>query len=298
MANEYIRLLIMDEYQKLKYIDTSNWDGIAYLGSRKHIPLLPQIKELKNPGIYFLMGENAKTGKKRLYIGESENIANRLQNHASSHDKAWFEDFIVFTSNKGDLNKAHVKHLEASFIEMAQKILTAIDLDNNCGSNTKKDKKLQSFDLAKAESFEERIIFVLNGLNLINFIGKENKTNNMTTVNNAVFYMNLKRTNKDKQAKLIILDNGYQLLKGSYISHDEVPSFGESARNKRFELINRGILAEKDGCYVATEDIYFKSPSGASDVVAGSSTNGRTEWKLPDGTTLNDFELGKQKEPI
>ncbi|MGM9993939.1 MAG: DUF4357 domain-containing protein [Candidatus Avigastranaerophilus sp.] len=36
--------------------------------------------------------------------------------------------------------------------------------------------------------------------------------------------------------------------------------------------------------------MYFKSPSGAFDVVSGSSTNGRIEWKLENGTTLSEFE--------
>ena len=57
MANEFIQLLIMDEYQKLKFVELSNWDGVAYLGSRKHIPLMQKIEQLRNPGIYFLLGE-------------------------------------------------------------------------------------------------------------------------------------------------------------------------------------------------------------------------------------------------
>ncbi len=299
MANEFIQLLIMDEYQKLKLVELSNWDGVAYLGNRKHIPLMQKIQELKNPGIYFLLGENVETGKKILYIGESENVANRFQSHVTSTEKEWFEDFIVFTSKKGDINKAHVKYLEASFIELAREILTTIDLDNSCGSNTKKDNKLPRFDIAKAEGFKERIIFILNNLNLINFVSKENKEKSGSVNDTNIFYMSLKRNNKDKQAKLIILDNGYQLLKGSYASKEIVPSFkGMSACNKREELIKQGLLAEKGDVYVATEDIYFKSPSGASDIVAGSSSNGRIEWKLSDGTTLNDFEQNLNKEQI
>jgi len=299
MANEFIQLLIMDEYQKLKFVELSNWDGVAYLGSRKHIPLMQKIEQLRNPGIYFLLGENVETGKKILYIGESENVANRFQSHASSTDKEWFEDFIVFTSKKGDINKAHVKYLEAVFMELARGMLTTIDLDNGCGSNTKKDNKLPIFDVAKAEGFKERIIFILNNLNLINFVSNENKEKSASVNGKEVFYMNLKRNNKDKQARLIILDNGYQLLKGSYASREIVPSFeGMSACNKREELIKQGLLVEQDGVYVATEDIYFKSPSGASDIVAGSSSNGRIEWKLLDGTTLNDFEQNLNKEVL
>ena len=210
-----------------------------------------------------------------------------------------FEDFIVFTSKRGDLNKAHVKYLEAVFIELAREILTTIDLENGCGSNTKKDNKLQLFDIAKAEGFKERIIFMLNNLNLINFVSKENKERSVSNNGKEVFYMNLKRNNKDKQASLIILDNGYQLLKGSYASKEIVPSFIDGAAyKKRAELIDKGLLVEKDDVLIAVEDIYFKSPSGASDIIAGRSSNGRIEWKLADGTTLNDFEQKINQETM
>ena len=89
MANEFIQLLIMDEYQKLKFVELSNWDGVAYLGSRKHIPLMQKIEQLRNPGIYFLLGENVETGKKILYIGESENVANRFQRAGSRMESLW-----------------------------------------------------------------------------------------------------------------------------------------------------------------------------------------------------------------
>src|SRR5574344_412057 len=193
MANNYIQLLIMHEYQNLKMAEASNWDGVAYIGKRKHIPLLPRIEQLKNPGIYFLLGENNTTGEKALYIGESENIDNRFQTHSRDKKKNWFEDFIIFTSKKGDLNKAHVKYLEAAFIELAKENLTTINLDNSVNSNTIKDGKLQSFDLAKAEGFKEKIIFVLNNLNLIDFINTGKVETKENTKNTDIFYINLKR---------------------------------------------------------------------------------------------------------
>ena len=75
------------------------------------------------------------------------------------------------------------------------------------------------------------------------------------------------------------------------MAKDEAPYFsGMSAYKKRNELIDKGLLQDIGDIYITTEDIYFKSPSGASDVVAGSSTNGRTEWKLENGTTLDAYE--------
>lgn len=291
MANDFIQILIMQEYQNLKMVEASNWDGVAYIGKRKHISILSKIEQLKNPGIYFLLGENNKTGQKTLYIGETENITNRLQTHSCDKKKEWFEDFIIFTSKKGDLNKAHVKYLEAVFIELAKENLTTINLDNSVNSNCKKDGKLQAFDLAKAEGFQEKMLFILNNLNLIDFIntGKEEIKDNKQ--NSDIFYINLKRKSIEKQAKLVIVENGYKLLKNSCLRKDVAKCFYKvPTYKKRQEIIELGLVEENNDCYITKEDIYFKSPSAASDIVKGGSTNGRTEWKLSDGTTLNDYE--------
>lgn len=63
-----------------------------------------------------------------------------------------------------------------------------------------------------------------------------------------------------------------------------------SACKKRDELINAGLISEYEEIMIANDDIYFKSPSGASDVVKASATNGRIEWKLDNGKTLDEFE--------
>lgn len=291
MANDFIQLLIMQEHQNLKMAEVSNWDGVAFIGKRKHISILSKIEQLKQPGIYFLIGTNNQTEDKTLYIGETENIANRFQTHSCDKKKEWFEDFIVFTSKRGDLNKAHVKYLEAAFIELAQENLTTINLDNGCNSNTKKDGKLQSFDLAKADGFKERIIFVLNNLGLIDFINTGKKENTADENLENIFYLHLKRNNKDKVAKLISVDNGYVLMKGSYLEKEPNPSFVKTYEMKRRQdLLASGLIKDFDTYSQTTQDIYFKTPSGAGGLARLSSTNGWQVWKLKDGTTLDEFE--------
>lgn len=122
MDNECITLLIINHYNGLKKASLDNWDGVAYIGERKHIPVLQKIEQLSYPGIYFLIGNDKETNENILYIGKSSNIANRLQTHNSDRNKDWFEKFIVFTSKNGDLNSSHAEYLEADFIELAQKM--------------------------------------------------------------------------------------------------------------------------------------------------------------------------------
>jgi len=292
MDNECITLLIMNHYNGLKKATLDNWDGVAYIGERKHIPTLQKIEQLSYPGIYFLIGSYKETNEKVLYVGKSNNLANRLQTHNSDHNKDWFESFVAFTSKNGDLNSSHAEYLEADFIELAQKNAGSITLDNSCGSNVKKDGKLTDMYMPRVEGYKKKALVIINNLNLLEFMNTgEEKTPKQIPNGDIVFTMNLKRNNKDKTASLEITENGYKLVKGSYVAKDEAPYFsGMSAYKKRNELIDKGLLQDIGDIYITTEDIYFKSPSGASDVVAGSSTNGRTEWKLENGTTLDAYE--------
>lgn len=292
MDNECITLLIMNQYNGLKKATLDNWDGVAYIGERRHIPTLQKIEQLSYPGIYFLIGNYKETNEKVLYVGKSSNIANRLQTHNSDHNKDWFESFVAFTSKNGDLNSSHAEYLEADFIELAQKNAGSITLDNSCGSNVKKDGKLTDMYMPRVEGYKKKALVLINNLNLLEFIntGEENAPKQALN-SDVVFSMNLKRNNKDKTASLEITENGYKLIKGSYVAKDEAPYFpGMSAYKKRNELLEKGLLQDNGDIYITTEDIYFKSPSGASDVVAGSSTNGRTEWKLENGITLDAYE--------
>lgn len=293
MDNECIQLLIMNDCNGLKKATLDNWDGVVYIGERKHIPALQKIDQMSYPGIYFLIGSDYKTNERLLYIGQSNNIAARLQTHNSDKSKDWFESFIVFTSKNGDLNSSHAEYLEAEFIELAQKNAGSMTLKNGCGSNVKKDGKLTDMYMPRVEGFRKKALVLINNLNLLDFMntGEDKPVKNLLNTDNIVFSMNLKRNNKDKTASLEITENGYKLVKGSYVAKDEAPYFsGMSAYKKRNELIVKGLLQDIGDVYITTEDIYFKSPSGASDVVAGSSTNGRTEWRLITGTTLKDYE--------
>jgi hypothetical protein len=49
-------------------------------------------------------------------------------------------------------------------------------------------------------------------------------------------------------------------------------------------------LKQENNAYVFQEDVLFKSPSGASDVVTGTSSNGWTVWKSKAGQTLHDLK--------
>jgi len=81
-------------------------------------------------------------------------------------------------------------------------------------------------------------------------------------------------------------------LKGSLCRREVVASakrfFVDSARNR---LIESGVLADhNDTQYIFTEDYIFNTPSGASAVILGRSSNGWIDWKNDQGQTLHEIK--------
>ena len=147
------------------------------------------------------------------------------------------------------------------------------------------------------EEFQDNMIFILNNLGLINFV--KTKLSDNTHKNKNIFYLPLTQNRIDKdgnivKAKMIISDNGYLLLKGSYVESEErAPSFKKHIYHKiRTKLENDNLFIQSDikGLWITKEDIPFKACSAAAAVVKNRATNGRLEWKLANGTTLDEFE--------
>lgn len=87
----------------------------------------------------------------------------------------------------------------------------------------------------------------------------------------------------------ITVDEGFKVVKDSHFANPVSESFQQSYIELRNELINKGILLEKNEALVLSEDFIFSSPSTAAALVLGRSANGLTEWKTVSGTMLKDF---------
>lgn len=295
MADRIIKLFVMESKKNLRTVDLSNWVGKVYIGNRKHVELIQQIPEIaKSTGLYFLLGKDIETDETYLYIGEADDVAHRIKQHSNSKNKEWFEEFIVFVSKDTDLTKAHVRYLEKSLYDLAKENLTTIKLKNNCcpsGSN------LPDCDIAFMQEFQSNMVFVLNNLGLINFVKTQTKSSK--TIEKNIFYLPLTQNRVDKdgniiKARMIVTDNGYMVLRGSYVESEErAPSFKKHVYYKiRKKLEDDSMFERSDikGLWKTKEDIPFKACSAAAAVIKNRATNGRAEWKLSDGTTLDEFE--------
>lgn len=95
-----------------------NWTGHVLVAPRTQISQALSRKEARYTGIYLLLGEG--DGEPLAYVGEGEDIADRIRNHDARKD--WWTKAVLVTTGANNLNKAHVKYLEARLIEEAQSI--------------------------------------------------------------------------------------------------------------------------------------------------------------------------------
>ena len=64
----------------------------------------------------------------------------------------------------------------------------------------------------------------------------------------------------------------------------------EGVASRWSTLLEKSVLIDKDGALILTTDYIFRSVTAAAAMVVGASINGRTAWKLVDGTTFADWE--------
>jgi len=96
----------------LRLVEKSNWTGLGLVCSRSDYPRVRRREEWSRPGVYLLTGPATGDGlRDLLYVGEADDVRDRVDNHLK-HREFW-TGLVAFTSKDDNLNKAHVRYLEA-----------------------------------------------------------------------------------------------------------------------------------------------------------------------------------------
>jgi hypothetical protein len=255
--------------------ELSNWTGKAYKIPRIKISECADRSDLKNTGVYFLLGKD-EDDKDQVYIGEAESILKRLGQQLTQKD--FWNEAIVFISKDDNLNKAHIKYLENR--------LHAIAISANRykveNSTIPTQSSLSEADISEMEEYIENIRMLVNTLGHKIFDEKREAKKKQN-----FFFIKAAR-GADAQGEPT--SDGFVVFKGSKASSSTVASLSSGFSNLRKSLIDEKILVLAGDAYEFNEDYIFSSPSTAAVMVMGRNANGLTEWKLADGTTLKDFE--------
>ena len=247
---------------------------------RNEIKKAIESESLSCVGIYFLFSDKDELGKFKTYIGEAEDIANRLRQHDAS-EKEW-NYAVCFLSGKNNLNKAHVKFLESYCHGLAKEVGIS-ELGNNV-SPTRSNLSKPDEDFVLNFFDDLRILIGTLGYPIF----EVNKRKEGAT---EIFFCKRKYCSASGN----LTEDGFLVYKGSMASLEDKSYSNKAVPEKRKKLIEEGILEKKGEYLVFVNDFVFNSPSMAAAVVVGGNANGWNEWKTKTGKTLDEIKRQENK---
>ena len=267
--------LVNGTAESLITAELSNWNGKAIKIPRTEVSACDR-EDIKGVGIYFLICQE-DDGTDSVYIGEAENVQDRLVQHLrnfqSGKEKYYWNTTVIFVGR--DLNKALIRYLENRFVEIAKECGRYTILTKNTFKNT----VLKEAQIASMEEFIDNVKILINTLGYKVLVPIPKATD-------ETIYLFCKGSGAS--AKGFVSAGGFTVLKGSTVSDHIVPSLetrGKTYFNLRKALINEGMIADR----TLILDYEFNAPSAASAVVLGHTSNGNVDWKTSDGVKLKDL---------
>ena len=242
---------------------------------------LNELKGMQRPALYLLIDEKGKG-----YIGQTKGFAARVKDHLAK--KPWWTRAYVFVSASGLYNTANVEYLEYIAIRAAQES-ASYDMSDN--GQTPTNPTLHEWDRPEFDEVFEQIKFFLLCERCFIFEKVEEcavpaaPPLEKQEPQHPLFYAKRKGI-VAKGYPLLDGTKSFVVLKGSLLNVEATPSFTDN--RVREKVLESCVLKDKDA-YELSEDYVFKAPSTACAVCLGRSSNGNTEWKLEDGTTLQTY---------
>lgn len=257
--------------------------------------------EINKQGVYFLFGYDEKLLNSKVYIGEAENVWERLKNHDLKKD--FWNEVIIITSKDNNLTKSHIKYLESRLVENCKEADRYILTNSNSPTQS-------SLPLPDKDSMEE---FLLNIKILIGTLGhKFLEKPILSDISQSIrqqpdqLLSDIINNEMDEQMKLFLnikgisataiqTNEGIVVLKGSQVTSNPTKNYGYGAL--REALISEGVIqtANNEKLYFSKNQL-FSSVSAAAAVIVGYSINGRDSWKNEDGKSIKDIEKSKIKD--
>lgn len=274
-----------------------NWTGHVLMSPRTQLSAALARPEASQTGVYLLLGE--LDGQPLAYIGEGEDIRNRIKSHDVS--KEWWTSAVLVTTAGDKLNKAHVRYLEARLIEQAGRI-ARVPLENG---NRPARPSLSEADVAKMEAFLENLMIVLPAVGVDLLIERARPARLATpaavVADSSVPRFWLRADRRGANATAELRDGEFIVEAGSTaaLTWDHEATRQMTYGLLRDELLRAGTLQERDGDLCFVENYVFRSPSAAAAVVLGRHANGTTEWKHEGSNqTYKDWEKRQLQTPL
>lgn len=268
-----------------------NWTGHVLQTPRTRLAEALRRPESSQTGVYILLGED-ENGRQKAYIGETEDLRERLRNHEARKD--WWTSAVLITAIGNLLNKAHVKHLESWLVETARSV-NLIDLDNG---NTPPRSSLGEAARNNMEVFLDNLLHVLPAIGVRFFIERRRDDRPATSApneSNEIFHFTL-ATPKHGIRATARLENGEFIVEAGSLGRVTWEGVPEHNYSRLFQdIANAGITQISNGHRLFLKDFAFGSPSAAGAVLNGRATNGPDQWRVADNPTIKYKEWEERR---
>ncbi len=280
-----------------KIIQKGNWIGELVQFSResyKHNRNTSPYKEiLERPGVYILIGPDDAGIK--VYIGEGDGIKGRIENHYINRD--FWDTAIVITAGNDSFDKVQIQYIESKLVQTAYSA-------NTCKMENGNSPNLPSTSHAARINAENTIHHILDCVRMLGYTifttaqasppphqSPTNPTQMITsgTSLDQLFIFEAKVRDSQVHATGSYQNGKLIVSKGSVCTHDISDKCPAAIASLKKQLEEQHIIqrAGNNQPFVFTQDYAFKSPSAASGVISGRSSNGLTDWKTAQGITLS-----------
>lgn len=272
----------------IRHAEIVNRTGQTVACPRSRLDELKHWPETSKPGVYFLFEARLGDSKPLAYIGESENVADRLLTH--DRKKEFWNDVAIFTSKDENLTKSHIKYLESK-LEALAKTADRYKLENG---NTPTKSSLPRAEREAMDELLEDIRLVLGTLGypiLEPLI--QNKPIPLVAASTPppdVSSEELTFTVHKLVAHGVQTDEGFVLKKGSAASKINTDSLSGKLVKMKEQLLEDGRLVDNGDHLYLAEDVLMSSSSYAAAFIAGTSRSGPQSWYSVDGRTLKEME--------
>ncbi|WP_026145713.1 GIY-YIG nuclease family protein [Nocardioides sp. Iso805N] len=281
-----------------------NWSGQVVAGPRSDLAALVKRPEVaRRTGIYVLLGDDPESpGNTLAYIGESDDVASRLLQHARPEDqrgKDFWDRAVVMTSKDLNVTKAHAKFLESRFVALSVEAGRARLLNGN----TPPQSTLPEADASDMDAFIDqlRIVLPVLGVNLLRSTrvapdpGLEVRrvkygSSLFLETETPTFSLSHKRDGVTATAQEV--DGEFTVRAGSLARRDWVASVEHNYEKLYRQLVTDKVLLVdvESGARIFSRDYVFASPSAAAAVVLGRNANGRLEWRTESGMSYGRWQ--------
>jgi len=228
--------------------------------------------------IYLLLGED-ESGEIKAYVGQTKRTQLRANEHSKKRD--WWNEIIYFINRAGNgFTAVELDYLEWMLI---QKLSEAkrVQLDN--GNNASKSEPVAtSGKKASFAAYYNQIVMLteLLGLDIFNKIYSPD--------NNEIRFFC--KNSKGANASAFYRADGFYVQPRSECVIELTASGkkGGYIQPIRQRLLQENVLKHDGNKLIFLQEYKFKTPSGASDIILGTPSNGWTNWKDVNGKTLDE----------